>query len=113
MAGRRRRKQEATGGRGAEERAKRKAPGRQSRRGDQAGQFPVASIGASAGGLEAFGALFNDMPGDTGMAFILTQHIEPSHVANMVSLIQKQTRMFAGCEWMARANSGYCSPCRT
>ena len=55
--------------------------------------FPVIGIGASAGGLEAFGEVFKNMPEDTGMAFILIQHIEPSHVANMVSLIQKQTKM--------------------
>lgn len=55
--------------------------------------FPVVGIGASAGGLEAFGSLFSKMPVDTGMAFILMQHIEPSHVANMVGLIQKQTGM--------------------
>ena len=56
-------------------------------------EFPVIGIGASAGGLEAFSALFNKIPPDTGMAFILIQHIEPSHVANMVGLIQRQTRM--------------------
>ena len=55
--------------------------------------FPVIGIGASAGGLEAFGSLFSKMPVDTGMAFILIQHIEPSHVGNMVGLIQKHTSM--------------------
>jgi len=55
--------------------------------------FPVIGIGASAGGLEGFTTLFNNMPVDTGMAFILIQHIEPSHVGNMVGLIQRQTRM--------------------
>ncbi len=70
-----------------------KTAGKQPRKGPAAKQFPVIGIGASAGGLEAFGAVFNRMPEDTGMAFILIQHIEPSHVANMVSLIQKQTRM--------------------
>ena len=55
--------------------------------------FPVIGIGASAGGLEAFSTLFRKMPQDTGMAFILIQHIEPSHVGNMVGLIQRQTAM--------------------
>ena len=68
-------------------------PKKQQKKQTSAGQFPVIGIGASAGGLEAFGALFQKMPEDTGMAFILIQHIEPSHVGNMVSLIQKQTRM--------------------
>jgi two-component system, chemotaxis family, CheB/CheR fusion protein len=55
--------------------------------------FPVIGIGASAGGLDAFNSLFKSMPVDTGMAFILIQHIEPSHIGNMVGLIQRQTRM--------------------
>ena len=56
-------------------------------------EFPVVGVGASAGGLEAFASFFRQMPKDTGMAFILIQHIEPSHVSNMVELIQKYTRM--------------------
>ena len=55
--------------------------------------FPVIGIGASAGGLEAFGKLFSKMPQDTGMAFIVIQHIEPSRTGNMASLIQKYTSM--------------------
>jgi two-component system, chemotaxis family, CheB/CheR fusion protein len=55
--------------------------------------FPVVGVGASAGGLEAFASFFRQMPKNTGMAFILIQHIEPSHVSNMVDLIQKYTPM--------------------
>ncbi len=69
------------------------SPKKQQKKQTSAEQFPVIGIGASAGGLEAFNSLFSKMPEDTGMAFILIQHIEPSHVGNMVSLIQKQTRM--------------------
>lgn len=70
-----------------------KASKNRRRKGDSPEQFPVIGIGASAGGLEAFSSLFNKMPEDTGMAFILIQHIAPSHVANVVGLIQKQARM--------------------
>ncbi len=37
--------------------------------------FPIVGIGASAGGLEAFTALIQDLPADTGMAFVLVQHL--------------------------------------
>ncbi|MGB7838193.1 MAG: chemotaxis protein CheB, partial [Terrimicrobiaceae bacterium] len=41
--------------------------------------FPVAGIGASAGGLEAFVQLLKGLPPDTGMAFVLVQHLDPKH----------------------------------
>jgi two-component system CheB/CheR fusion protein len=37
--------------------------------------FPIVGIGASAGGLEAFILLLTKMPVDTGMAFVLVQHL--------------------------------------
>ncbi len=55
--------------------------------------FPVIGIGASAGGLEAFGKFFSAMPADTGMSFVLIQHLDPSHVSNMVSLLSRSTAM--------------------
>jgi len=39
--------------------------------------FPVVGIGASAGGLEAFKHLLKHLPNDTGMAFVLVQHLDP------------------------------------
>ena len=43
--------------------------------------FPVVGIGASAGGLAAFEAFFSALPagGDSGMAFVLVQHLSPDH----------------------------------
>jgi CheB methylesterase len=41
--------------------------------------FPVVGIGASAGGLEAFTQLLSCLPSDTGMAFVLIQHLDPQH----------------------------------
>src|SRR5213075_1183411 len=37
--------------------------------------LPVVGIGASAGGLEAFTQLLSQLPTDTGMAFVLVQHL--------------------------------------
>jgi chemotaxis response regulator CheB len=40
--------------------------------------FPIVGIGASAGGLEAFTQLLSALSPDTGMAFVLVQHLDPS-----------------------------------
>lgn len=37
----------------------------------------VVGIGASAGGLDAYKAFFSKMPADSGMAFVLVQHLDP------------------------------------
>ncbi len=55
--------------------------------------FPVIGVGASAGGLEAFGKLLSHMPTDTGMAFVLIQHLDPTHASNMVELLRRYTPM--------------------
>jgi chemotaxis response regulator CheB len=39
--------------------------------------FPVVGIGASAGGLEAFIEFFEAMPAQSGIAFVLVQHLPP------------------------------------
>ena len=49
--------------------------------------FPVVGIGASAGGLDACKALVGAMPPVTGMAFILVQHLDPTHDSMMVELL--------------------------
>jgi two-component system CheB/CheR fusion protein len=55
--------------------------------------FPVVGIGASAGGLEAFRRFFQAMPPDSGMAFVLIQHLDPTHESMMVELLAKYTSM--------------------
>ena len=42
-----------------------------------AAAFPIVGVGASAGGLEAFTQLLEQLPADTGMAFVLIQHLDP------------------------------------
>ncbi len=55
--------------------------------------FPVVGIGASAGGLEAFQKLIKAIPEDTGMAYILVQHLHPDHSSSLPEILQKETRM--------------------
>jgi two-component system, chemotaxis family, CheB/CheR fusion protein len=55
--------------------------------------FPVVAIGASAGGLAAFNALLHALPPRSGMAFVLIQHLEPSHESALTSLLAKATGM--------------------
>jgi len=50
-------------------------------------------IGASAGGLDAFTALLKALPSDTGMSFVLIQHMDPTHQSVLASLLQRSTRM--------------------
>ncbi len=57
------------------------------------GPFPVVGIGASAGGLEAFEQFFTNMPSDSGMAFVLIQHLDPTHKSILSELVQRYTRM--------------------
>jgi two-component system, chemotaxis family, CheB/CheR fusion protein len=55
--------------------------------------FPVVGIGASAGGLEAFQRFFDALPADSGMAFVLVQHLDPTHQSMMVELLARHTPM--------------------
>jgi two-component system CheB/CheR fusion protein len=50
-------------------------------------------IGASAGGLEAIGELFSNLPSDTGMAFLLVQHLQPDHPSMLARIIATKTAM--------------------
>ncbi len=55
--------------------------------------FPIAGIGASAGGLEAIEQFFTHMPADAGIAFIVIPHLDPSHASMMTDLIRRFTKM--------------------
>ena len=57
--------------------------------------FPVVGIGASAGGLAAFEKFFAGMPAksDSGMAFVLVQHLAPDHKSILSDLVKRYTRM--------------------
>lgn len=55
--------------------------------------FPVVGIGASAGGLEAFTRVLQCLSAETGMAFILVQHLAPQHPSALASLLSRATAM--------------------
>ena len=55
--------------------------------------FPVVGVGASAGGLEAFKRLVKAIPENSGMAYILVQHLEPNHESVLMDILQKVTRI--------------------
>ncbi|MBI4788149.1 MAG: PAS domain-containing protein [Chloroflexi bacterium] len=54
---------------------------------------PIVGVGASAGGLEAFTQLLRALPTDTGMAFVLVQHLDPEHESVLTELLGKATPM--------------------
>ena len=55
--------------------------------------FPIVGIGASAGGLEAFIELLKHLPTDTGMAFVLIQHMSPHQQSLLSEILSRSTKM--------------------
>ncbi|HVQ14296.1 MAG TPA: chemotaxis protein CheB, partial [Vicinamibacterales bacterium] len=55
--------------------------------------FPIVGVGASAGGLEAFRALLASLPTDTGMGFVLVQHLDPQHESALTTILQRATSL--------------------
>ena len=57
------------------------------------GAFPIVGIGASAGGLEAFRQFLQAIPADTGMGFVLVQHLDPNHAISLTHILSQSTTM--------------------
>src|SRR5882762_1104101 len=55
--------------------------------------FPVVGIGASAGGLEALELFLSRVPKNSGMAFVIVQHLDPTRKGIMPELLQRATSM--------------------
>jgi len=53
--------------------------------------FPIVGVGASAGGMEAFVDLLRHTPRDTGMAFVLIQHLDPTHPSYLRDVLARST----------------------
>ena len=53
----------------------------------------VVGIGASAGGLDALKEFFSAMPTDSGLAFVVVQHLEPTRESRMAEILAKSTAM--------------------
>jgi two-component system CheB/CheR fusion protein len=71
----------------AESRAKKRSPS------PSMNGFPIVGIGASAGGLEALTQLLTHLPIDTGMGFVLLQHLDPKHESMSPEILSRATRM--------------------
>ncbi len=54
---------------------------------------PIVGIGASAGGLEALEHFLRHVPEKSGLAFVVVQHLDPTHKGMMVELLQRITPM--------------------
>ncbi|MFQ6794163.1 MAG: CheR family methyltransferase [Thomasclavelia sp.] len=53
----------------------------------------IVGIGASAGGLEALQHFFNSMPGNSGLSFVVVQHLSPDYKSLMADILSKYTDM--------------------
>ncbi|MDP9122208.1 MAG: chemotaxis protein CheR, partial [Acidobacteriota bacterium] len=53
--------------------------------------FLIVGIGASAGGLEAFTKLVQNLPAVTGAAYVLVQHLDPTHESALPALLARST----------------------
>ncbi|HEX9671214.1 MAG TPA: chemotaxis protein CheB [Thermoanaerobaculia bacterium] len=55
--------------------------------------FPIVGVGASAGGLEAFTQLLQALPVDTGMGFVLVQHLAPERDSLLAEILSRATAL--------------------
>ena len=55
--------------------------------------FPIVGVGASAGGLEAFTTFLKSVPADSGMAFVLIQHLDPMQHSELTDLLSRVSPM--------------------
>ena len=56
-------------------------------------KFPIVAIGASAGGLEALDLFLRSVPINSGMAFVVVQHLDPKRQGLLPELLQRATPM--------------------
>ena len=54
--------------------------------------FPIVGIGASAGGLEALEAFFENLPEESGMAFVVITHTDPKHTSLLPDILRRKTK---------------------
>lgn len=55
--------------------------------------FPIIGIGASAGGLEALEQLLGNVPDNSGMAYVVVQHLDPTQKGMLPELLQRILKM--------------------
>ena len=56
-------------------------------------KFPIVGVGASAGGLDAFKRLLENIPEQSGMAYVLVQHLDPKHESLLPEILQRATKI--------------------
>ena len=56
-------------------------------------KFPIAAIGASAGGVEAISELLKYLPARTGIAFVYIQHLSPTSESNLTAIVKRLTQI--------------------
>ena len=55
--------------------------------------FPVVAIGASSGGVQALSELLENLPDNLGMAYVIIQHLSPTHESILPEILSKKTNM--------------------
>ena len=73
----------------------------------------IVGIGGSAGALNAYKALLNAIPSDTGMAFVIISHMNPTASSQLVKILSRHTKMTVLAASMGRplrANHVYVIP---
>jgi two-component system, chemotaxis family, CheB/CheR fusion protein len=58
-----------------------------------AGQTRTVGLGASAGGLDALEQFLSNVPEGSGLSYVVVQHLDPTHKAMLVELLQRATAM--------------------
>jgi two-component system CheB/CheR fusion protein len=53
----------------------------------------IVGVGASAGGLEVLEQFLENVPARSGLAYVIVQHLDPTHKAMLVELLQRKTVM--------------------
>ncbi len=71
-------------------------PEQKDRLDDRSHRMLIVGVGASAGGLEAFTQLLKHLPLDTGMAFVLVQHLDPNHESALTHILSRATPLPVG-----------------
>ena len=71
----------------------RRAAGAATTRAGSASAVPIVAVGASAGGLEALIELLSRLAPDTGLAFVIIQHLAPSHPTILPEILARHTKM--------------------
>lgn len=56
-------------------------------------RLPIVGIGASAGGLEALREMLASARGQTGMSFVIVQHLDPNHESMLAQLLDRHTTL--------------------